>query len=277
MSNELNPKFLPAFTHIELLAQWQGRFNSQHLINSLGISRSTAGKYINTYLEAHPNSLTYCTRRKSYQPTCQFRPQYSRCLLEDYLTLYGQQNHLVQLSNQHTKPNAQHLRLLITAINNQQRLDVRYASLTNPQGADRILSPHALINDGFRWHVRAWCEKSQAFRDFVLTRIREVYENEGAATHLQEDDLGWNTWVNFSIEPDQRLSPAQRQLVALDYAMQTSPTGKLQKHYSVRGALITYWLQKLRLDTDNYRKRPEAQQIILSPESLKNVQPWLPK
>lgn len=245
-----------AFKRIELVLQWEGHFNVHHLMDSLGVSRATASQLVSEYKKHCPENLIYNAQSKSYQPTSQFQAHYSRNYLDDYLALYGQETQIEQLSSQQSELNTQYIRPIIQAIKKQQRLDINYASLKNPQGEERIISPHSLINDGSRWHVRAWCEKSQAFRDFVLSRIRQVYENEGKATYHQQDDEGWNHWVHFSIEPDHRLNQAQRQLVALDYNMQMTVEGKLQRHYRVRGALVTYWLQKLRVD--RYRERPQG-------------------
>lgn len=265
---------LQAYKRIELVAQWEGHLNTHHLMDSLGVSRQTASGLIGEYKKAYPNNLDYSAQSKSYQPTPEFRAQCSSNALESYVEIYGQEDQIEQLGSQQAELNPLHVRQIIQAINQQQRLDINYASLNAPQGEDRIISPHTLINDGSRWHMRAWCEKSQAFRDFVLTRIRQVYGNEGSAVYGQQEDEGWNTWVSFSIEPDQRLSESQRQLVALDYNMQETKEGKLKRRYRVRGALVMYWLQKLRID--RYQERPEAQQIILSPECAEQVKPWRP-
>ncbi|MFY9179052.1 MAG: WYL domain-containing protein, partial [Venatoribacter sp.] len=175
----------------------------------------------------------------------------------------------------YTAPAPEHTRPIIHAITHQQRLDIRYASIKNPDGEERIISPHSLINNGQRWHVRAWCEKSEGYRDFVLSRIRQVFNLEGQAQMSAEQDEQWNAWINFSIEPDPRFNEAQKALIALDYGMSKNSQGKYQKHYQVRKALVLYWVQHLRID--RYREAPEAQQIILSPESNQIVKDCLPR
>src|SRR5690625_5587511 len=64
------------------------------------------------------------------------------------------------------------MRGLVTAIRTQQRLEVDYVSLSNPNRQGRIIVPHTFVSTGLRWHLRAWCEKSQSYRDFVLSRFR---------------------------------------------------------------------------------------------------------
>lgn len=275
MENQLTHQQRQAFKRIELISLWEGRSNTTHLMKSLGLGRGTASTLINEYKELCANNLSYNNQNKGYEPTENFVAQYSSGLLDDYLSLELINAATVQrLGSSHQHPNPAHVRPIIQAIQRQQRLDIRYASLTNPEGEERIISPHTLINDGHRWHVRAWCEKSDDYRDFVLSRIRNVFGYEGAAARSREQDERWNTQVEFSIEPDQRFSEAQKKLIALDYGMTLNTQGKYQCHYQVRGALVMYWFQHLRID--RYRESPEAQQIILSPESRIAVQPWLP-
>jgi predicted DNA-binding transcriptional regulator YafY len=143
----------------------------------------------------------------------------------------------------------------------------------SPEFEERIISPHTLIYDGSRWHVRAWCEKNQGYRDFVLTRIREVFGIEGSSQYGLELDKGWNTWVDLSIEPDPRLNEARRNIVAMDYGMSVDTSEKLRRTYRVREALVIYWLQQLRLD--RYNDRAEVQQIVLSDTSLADAERWI--
>lgn len=273
--DDLTPQQHQAFKRIELISLWEGRLNTQHLIDSLGIQRTTASRLLREYQARCPNNLTYNNTSKGYEPTEHFSAQYSRGQLDDYLALnQGEHTQIHRLASGQQNPNPAHVRAIIQAIKNNSRLDIAYASLKAPQGEERIISPHSLINDGHRWHVRAWCEKSQGYRDFVLSRIRQVFGLEGQAQQNQEQDQDWQRWVRFSVEPDQRLSTDQKELIALDYDMEKNSAGIYQRHYQVRAALVLYWLQYLRLD--RYRESPEAQQIILSPESRAAVKPYLP-
>lgn len=72
--------------------------------------------------------------------------------------------------------NAEILRPLLKACREHLRLEVEYVSLANPEPEVRLIAPHTLIYTGMRWHVRAFCEENQAYRDFVLSRLRGVPE-----------------------------------------------------------------------------------------------------
>ena len=91
--------------------------------------------------------------------------------------------------------------------------------------------------------------------------------------YLSQNTTG--TQVQFNIEPDPRLSPERQRIVALDYDMNTTLDGRYKRTYRVRAALLTYWLQHLRLD--RYREKAEGQQIIISPESQITLAPYMPK
>jgi hypothetical protein len=271
------------FRRIELQAQWEGRCNATDLIDSLGVSRNTASGNMKKYLDECPNNFQYDTTLKAYVPTEQFSPKYSSGQLDDYFSisrhsistdLQADDSLVLRLSSSQRQPSPKIVRPIMQAISQKLRLDILYASLNNPQGEGRIISPHTLIHDGNRWHVRAWCEKNQDFRDFVLTRIQEVYDREGKAQYGAEKDKNWNTWLTLSIEPDARFTAAQQKVIAQEYGMELNANGKYQRHYSVRAAMLIYWQQQLRID--RYRDSAEAQQIILSPECRMKIKPWLP-
>jgi len=54
------------------------------------------------------------------------------------------------------------------AIREGKHLTIEYHSLSNPDRHQRTIRPHAFIQAGPRWHLRAYCEGAEAFRDFNL-------------------------------------------------------------------------------------------------------------
>ena len=266
-----------AYRLIEQVALWEGRITTNTLQDAFGCSRTTASPIIQSYLDACPENLMYCTKSRGYLPTEQFVPRYSTGTLEEYTQLKSPSVSEIPaypMQMLQRRPDPAIVRAILKAIDQKQRLDISYASFTSPEDGDRIISPHKLVNDGTRWHVRAWCEKNQDFRDFVLSRIQAVYGREGKATADASDDEGWNHELTVTIEPDMRLTEAQQKLVALDYDMEQTCTGGYQRSYEVRRALLIYTLQNLRLDRP--RERGEAQQIMLTPECQRALMPYLP-
>lgn len=262
------------FHYIEVLSYWQGHINSTQLQKYYGISRSTASKLLNDY-KTETNNLVYCVRSKAFLPQTNFSHQYSEGKIHEYQHLYFEEKYLYPkcfslLETAERELKVEHIRQILKAINAKRRLDIGYASLSSPSYEERIISPHHLIYDGMRWHVRAYCEKNKDFRDFVLSRFSNVFNDEGVAKKSTEHDEKWNTFIELEIEPDPRLSKAQQRIIEMDYAM---INGYLI--LNVRVAQLLYILKRYNLD--QYNSLPEAQQIILSQKSRKLVNVHMPK
>jgi predicted DNA-binding transcriptional regulator YafY len=269
---------------IETVAWWEGRLTTVHLIQSFGISRQQASKDINTYITEHaPKNLTYDKQLKGYVPSKQFKPLFIDDSASAYLHLLYQNNaraphieglalayaHTLVLEVPDRSIKAEILRPLLKACREHLRLEIEYVSLANPVPEVRLIAPHTLIYTGMRWHVRAFCEKNQAYRDFVLSRLRGVPEvMDNITENGIEGDDEWNTEVPVQIIAEERLSLAQKAIIETDYGM---VDGVLE--ISTRQALVKYVLQRYQIDPKKHDPKPEAQQI--SVRNLKELKPWL--
>jgi len=271
------------YRFIECIALWEGRLTTRHLVETFGIGRQQASKDINLYnREVAPGNLRYDKFLKGYEPDVGFQPKVTLGRAEEYLQLLANRSELhrtfssVALPQGHTEvleppvrpvsPGL--LRPLLQAAREQQRIEVDYVSLNNPDREGRIIAPHTLVWTGLRWHVRGWCEKNQGFRDFVLSRFRGEPELLGPSSQHDDQDTDWHTHVAIRLEPDPRLSPDQRQVVATDYGMQD---GHLT--LPVRARLATYLLQLLNIQTGDPQPDPRAQQVIIANRA--EIEPWL--
>ena len=276
-------ELLLRYRFIEIIALWEGRLTTRHLCTTFGIGRQQASKDINTYLrEVGPANLEYDKYLKGYKPTPGFTPRVTQGLADEYLHLMARNNELasmfesldLQTANMEVvavpvrdvRPEI--VRPIVSAARQQKRLEVDYVSIRAPDREGRVIVPHTLVHTGLRWHVRAWCEKNQQFRDFVLSRFRGDAEIMGPSEHGYEEDLGWCQQVTIRLVPDSRLQPQQQAVVASDYGMRD---GALE--VATRGALVQYALQALRVDTSIVQMKPEAQQIVV--ENLADLQPYL--
>lgn len=132
----------------------------------------------------------------------------------------------------------------------------------------RLIAPHTLIYTGMRWHVRAFCEKNRDYRDFVLSRFRGEPDVLDVSENGREDDVGWSSEVTVIIEPDPRLKPDQKAIVAQDYGMQQE-----QLLIPSRGALVQYVLQRYQIDPNKIQAKAAAQQIVVA--NLEELQQWI--
>ncbi len=268
------------FQFIELLAIWEGGVNTTDLQNYFEISRPPAQTIIKHYCGLYPKNLNYNASEKCYQIGENFTPQHSNGTLTEYVALKNHNNVMQGVESLATpirKINPTLIQPIIKAIKENLRLDIYYASVSNPDFESRIIQPHNLVFDGMRWHVRAYCEKNKAFRDFVLSRFRdqengEAPEFEGPASQTEKDDDQWNNQLQLEFMPDLRLNDNRRKIIALDYDMENK-NGDYRKTISVRQALLMYQMQRLRLD--QYQSNAQAQQITLSPECQDALKAYL--
>lgn len=271
------------YRYIETIALWEGRLTTRHLCDTFGIGRQQASKDINNYLrEVGVGNLEYDKYLKGYKPTPDFAPQVTQGLADEYLHLMARNNELMNafeslslnvanvevlsLPVRDVKPGV--LRPIMQAARQQKRLEVDYVSLNNPDREGRIIVPHTLVYTGLRWHVRAWCEKNQEYRDFVLSRFRDEPEILDDSPHGAADDSEWNEQVTLLIAPDPRLSPAQREVIEVDYGMENGVLA-----IPTRGKLVPYALKLLHIDAHGMLDDPMAQQIVVQNQS--EIEVWL--
>jgi predicted DNA-binding transcriptional regulator YafY len=271
------------YRYIETIALWEGRLTTRHLCDTFGIGRQQASKDINNYLrDVGVGNLEYDKYLKGYKPTEAFLPCVTQGLADEYLHLMARNNELMNvfeslalnvanvevlsLPVRDVKPEV--LRPIMQAARQQKRLDVDYVSLNNPDREGRIIVPHTLVYTGLRWHVRAWCEKNQEYRDFVLSRFRDTPDIMDESPHGADEDAEWNQLVTLHITPDPRLSPEQQEVVQVDYGMDN---GVLK--VPTRGKLVPYALKLLHIDARHELEDPMAQQIVVRNRS--EIEPWL--
>lgn len=128
------------------------------------------------------------------------------------------------------------------AIRQQRLVKVRYHSASSGE-QERIIAPHALVDSGLRWHVRAYDRLRGAFIDLVLTRLLAVsLLDEAPALHEQAGhDEQWQQTIPLELVPHpKQVDPA---IATLDYAMRD---GVLT--LTARAANVGYLLRRWYVD-----------------------------
>lgn len=271
MSSKIDQRFV----FIESVIWWEGRINTRHLREKYDLCPATAQKVLKQYQQMFPDNLSYNPSEKAFIVSDNFTVIDKPSDFSDYLGQVSLHSPSISCAVFEVEAplrniNPLQIRPILRAIREKLAIDIGYISLANPDYLDRIIQPHSLIFDGLRWHIRAYCNKNQDFRDFSLSRFNGEAVFEGRATHTVEQDEKWNTFVDVVIEPDPRFSDLQKQIIEKDYQMENGC-----KIISVRGALSNYLLK--RLNIDHYQNTPEAQQIVLSSECRKKIAPYLPQ
>lgn len=239
--------------YIEFRLYFLGEIRRQDLIQRFGIAPAVATRDFAKYRDIFPSNISLDGKTKSYVIGEYFAPAFEH-IPERVLTALSQG--FGDGSNQVTgpllpcelppaliRPSLSILAPVTRAIHQQKAIRLKYQSHTSG-ASKRELCPFALVNDGLRWHVRAFDRKSQEFRDFVLTRMADtaVLEDSPAQKHeLPSADHQWNRIVELDLVPH----PNQEhpEVVMGDFGM---VNGVL--HIKIRAAVAGYVLRQWIVD-----------------------------
>jgi hypothetical protein len=132
----------------------------------------------------------------------------------------------------------------------------------------RVIKPHALAHDGFRWHARTFDRETGEFRDFVLGRMSKPKPGRRAGSASKED-AAWHSFVALVIALHPGLTPAQKRTIALDYGIRGGSAS-----IKVRRALLFYALKRLGLDVaPGARPAQEQHIVLLNRDEIEAVRP----
>jgi hypothetical protein len=243
---------------IERHLYWTGSVGRNDLIDRFGISPQQASTDIKNYLALASSGVIFNGSSKRYQPTPAFTPILISPSVENYIDWAENINHPLEIvPRPHRTASAETLRDLSQAIHQKRSVTIHYRSMTQPKGGERKITPHSLVSNGSRYHVRAYCHKRKDFRDFVLGRIAATGEL-GTPGQGREHDEEWHTLVIVRIGTHPELTADQRVVIEEDYSM---IDGEAQ--IKIRQALLFYLFNQLSLDGNELTRSAVSQQIVL--------------
>ncbi|MBU3004106.1 WYL domain-containing protein [Paraglaciecola arctica] len=148
---------------------------------------------------------------------------------------------------------------IMRAIHNKQAIKCGYVSVSSGE-TERALVPHSIVNNGHRWHVRAYDRKSNSFRDFVCTRFTFIESIQGAV-HVHEAshyDQQWQQIVEIVLIPHPKIQHPKA--IEMDYDMLD---GKLT--VQLRAAVASYVLRQWQVDcSTQYDNSTSSCQLALA-------------
>lgn len=239
--------------YIELRVRFVGEIRRQDLVSRFGIQSAAATRDIALYKEMAPDNIDYDSKGKSYitgrdfRPLFNFPPERVLAWLSQGFGDGEPTRHKAWITSEIPSRIVQldlnNLACVTRAIHQQCPIKIEYYSISNGR-TDREIVPFALIDNGLRWHVRAFDRKTQDFRDFVMTRIKHPIVLKGAEvlSHEQSDqDIQWTRIVELELvpHPDQ----PRPEITEMDYGMQG---GALRM--KLRAAIAGYILRKWSVD-----------------------------
>lgn len=263
---------------VELRVRFIGDIRRQDLVSRFGIQSAAATRDLAIYKELAPGNIDYDTKAKCYVLGEDFKPLFDfppeRVL--SWLTQGfgdGEPSKLKawvasEIPSRLTHPDLDVLACVTRAIHQECPIRVEYHSISSGQ-TERQIVPFALIDNGLRWHVRAFDRKSQEFRDFVITRIKRpvlLREEEVQAHECGDQDIQWTRIVELELipHPDQPRS----EVTEMDYGMRD---GVLRM--KLRAATAGYILRKWSVDSspDHSLRGPEYRLWLKNPLALYGV------
>lgn len=268
---------------VDFRLHWDGRLNRSDLTDFFNISVPQASLDIARYLELAPGNAAYDRSSKVYLATGQFIPLFPTNAPDRYLSeLLAQATDIIRPEQSfigwvppvatvpspiRSIPSAA-LVTLLSAIRRNTRVSIRYQSMSSVEPNERVISPHAIAHDGFRWHVRAYCERRKAFIDFVIARMLHIVGTDSPGKNATDDEA-WHRIVQLVLCANPALAEAHRRVIELDYGMTAGAV-----ELNCRQALLYYALKRLGL-LDTSKAKPEQQQIVL--KNLDEIGEFLPR
>ncbi|APD86655.1 WYL domain-containing protein [Alteromonas sp. Mex14] len=263
--------------YIDFCLLFKGAIHRQDLINRFEVGLSAGSRDFTLYKELAPDNLIYDPREKRYFQTESFVPVFEhdakRTLVKlandisDGFDAIGDVNFPVESASSLNVPDIFVVAKVVQAIVNNKAISVIYTSLSSGSGA-RELVPHSIVDNGQRWHVRAFDRKSQSFRDFVLTRFSKVtVKAEPEAHECIENDKEWGRLISLEIVPHPK-NIKYPTAIELDYAMEE---GVLT--LEVRAAMAGYLLRRWNVDCTKHAslRTGEYQLWLRNQQSLANT------
>jgi predicted DNA-binding transcriptional regulator YafY len=264
---------------IESLIQWEGSVRRQRVSEAFRVNANHISKDIAKYQELFPGNIQYSLNEKAYLPGKKFRPRLTSGDAAEYLSLLqayadgGSADVLPasgRLPSEFLPRPARRidnsvLRIVVQAIHNESGVLASYLSMNRERPAKKEIWPHALVNDGVRWHARALDREYGEYRDFVLQRIESAELMEDGAAP-SEVDVDWNATMQVDLIPNPVMSQHQQRVVARDFGMETLDKGWIWRN-RLRRCLVPYFLEAYVPERSSNDKRP-PRLVLVNPTGV---------
>jgi hypothetical protein len=267
------PLDLLPLAFIDFSLQYFGYVSRNDLVQRFKTGLAACTRDFSTYRELAKDNLKLVHKTKNYHRTAQFIPLFKHdpeVILTSLSRGFGNGiSNGIQPSQQCfdavrlIHPSADIIAALMRAIHNKQPVECGYVSISSGESKRQIV-PHSIVNNGHRWHVRAYDRKHQQFRDFVCTRFTyiELLNNDINTVEGRNYDQQWNQQIILVIVPHPSIK--QPMAIEMDYAMMD---GKVE--LTIRAALATYLLRQWQVDcSDGYRFTEQGCQLALQNREL---------
>lgn len=263
---------------IDFRLMFLGDVSRQDLTDRFGISEPAATRDLTQYREQRPENLEYSHAERSYLPSESFSPLYAHesadalaTIAHGHLALPRQEKKPLlrcDLPIQLDRPDPRVVAVITKAINRRHIISIDYRSHSSGE-TRRQIAPFALVDNGLRWHIRAFDRRRNRFSDFVIARISnpELENSIPLSQEHWEYDIQWNRIVELELVPHPKRPHAET--TAFEYGMED---GVLRSR--VRAAVAGYFLRRWNVDCspDHRLEGNEYQLWLRNRETLYGVE-----
>ncbi|WP_444917027.1 transcriptional regulator [Microbulbifer sp. JMSA003] len=254
---EISPHQKKRLAHIDFRLYFLGSIGRNHLVKRFGIKEAAATRDISLYREHAAKNIEYDGSAKLYRATDVFHPLFnhkaesvlaalSQGIGDDSIS--DQQSFIpCETPSQLSKPDLSILATLTKAIYNQKIVSIEYRSVSSGF-TKREIAPFCLVDNGLRWHIRAYDRRRERFTDFVITRITKpkiLHDSKVLNNEEPQSDIQWNRIAELELVAHPKLD--HKETIEIDYGM---TNGIL--NVNVRAAVAGYLLRRWNVDcTEN--------------------------
>lgn len=260
--------------YIDFKLMFTGSVTRIEIIQRFECGTAAASRDLALYKELAPKNLTYNTTEKQYISESNFKPLFKHDArktlvklaneISDGFDAISDTKFPVEAPSALNVPDLMIVARISQAIFQNKVVSIIYTSLSSGSNS-RDIVPHSIIDNGLRWHVRAYDRKSEEFRDFVLTRITKASIKSGLSKEHEQkkQDNDWNTFISLELVPHPK-NIQYPTAIALDYGMvDGSMTVK------TRVALTGYLLRRWNVDcSDSAELTSSEYQLYLNNKQL---------
>lgn len=241
--------------YIEFRLWFFGEVTRKNVLDRFGVATAAGTRDLMLYRDLAPQNAEYEGKVYRYLPT--FKPLFLHQVhrvLSALTSGFGDGERSSEgavipheVPARLNQPHLDVLAKVTRAIHGGYPLKLGYHSMKTGLVA-RVIVPHALVDSGLRWHVRAFDRTKGEFRDLVLTRMEKLAAfKPGSASAVvtanerQSADVQWLQMVELNLVPH----PAHKHPASVerDFGM---TDGVLK--VSARAAMVGYVLRQSQID-----------------------------
>ena len=251
--NDLSAAQRQRLAYIEFRVWFFGEVTRKDVLDRFGLATAAGTRDMVLYRDLAPNNVAYEGKVYRYQPT--FTPLFEHQAERVLAMLTAGFGEGEPPSMGESLPHAVPARLnqppldilaaVTRAIHGGYPLRHTYHSMKTGAVAREIV-PHALVDSGLRWHVRAYDRTKGEFRDLVLTRMENIepLENQSTVNPVQSHELPaadaqWQKEINLDLLPH----PAHPHpsSIARDFGMGALGALRVTLRAAVAGYVLRQW------------------------------------